>query len=131
MGVRTSHIAIGLLATCSVAFAEVSSFESGVLPILKSNCVSCHGDKVRIKDLNLGAYDLLMKGSESGPVVVPGKPDESLLMQMVSGASPRMPMQAAPLSAAELAALRNWIAAGAVWQCAGDFAHSLDLWFFL
>ena len=69
MATRAPHFAIGLLAACSVTLAEVPPFESSVLPILRSNCLPCHSDKVRMKDLNLGAYEPVMKGSESGPVV--------------------------------------------------------------
>jgi Protein of unknown function (DUF1553)/Protein of unknown function (DUF1549)/Planctomycete cytochrome C len=117
MGVRTSHIAIGLLAACAVSRAEVPPFESNILPILKSNCVSCHGDKVRIKDLNLGAYDLVMKGSESGPVVVPGKPEESRLYQLIQDG--KMPVGKPRLSEKDTAAIRTWIESGAPSSTAG------------
>ncbi len=64
-----------------------------------------------MKDLNLGAYEPLMKGSESGPVVVPGKPDESRLYRLVQEG--KMPMGKARLSEKELAAIRAWIEGGA------------------
>ena len=49
------------------------------------------------------------KGGDSGPAVVPGKPDESLLLEMISGDPPAMPQKDEPLSQAEVASIRNWI----------------------
>src|SRR5438093_452551 len=58
-------------------------FEADIQPVLTANCISCHGSKISLKDLNLSTPAGLLKGSESGPVVVPGKPDESRLYQYV------------------------------------------------
>ena len=64
-------------------------FETDVSPIFKSNCSSCHGGSVKLKELDLSTETSAVKGSESGPVIVPGKPDESLLYQKVrSGSMP-------------------------------------------
>ena len=46
---------------------------------------------------------------------MPGKPDESLLLDYISGDKPEMPKDDKPLSAAEVAAIREWIASGAAW----------------
>ena len=54
-------------------------FETDVLPILKANCVQCHGTETRMKEMNLSTLEGVMKGSESGPVVILGKPDETTL----------------------------------------------------
>ena len=56
-----------------------------------------------------------LAGGESGAAIVPGKPDESLLIEYVSGSEPQMPKDAQALSADEVAALRRWVAAGASW----------------
>jgi len=88
-------------------------FETDVLPVLKANtCLGCHGPSLKIKDLNLSTFEGVRKGSESGAVVVPGKPDESRLFQMVhEGKMP--PGGKIRLSDADLAAIRNWIESGA------------------
>jgi hypothetical protein len=91
--------------------ADAPQFDSGLLPVLEKNCVQCHGGKVRLKDLNLSSYESVMKGSESGPVVVPGKPDESRLYRAVHEG--KMPLGKARLSDADVAAIRAWIEAGA------------------
>ena len=53
------------------------SFETDVQPVLMAKCTVCHGADTRVKEMNLSTLDGVMKGSESGPVVIPGKPDES------------------------------------------------------
>jgi len=86
-------------------------FESDVLPILKANCVQCHGSETRIKEMNLGTLEGVLKGSESGPVVTPGKPEESRLYKMVhEGLMP--PGGKARLSDEQVATIRAWIEAG-------------------
>src|SRR5262249_23538058 len=86
-------------------------FEAGIQPILQNNCVPCHGDKVRMKDLNVGSYEALMKGSESGSVIVPGKPDESRLYQLIQEG--KMPMGKPRLPEKDIAVIRSWIEDGA------------------
>ncbi len=97
--------------------AAVSSqppvFEKDVLPIWKANtCLVCHSPSLKTKDLDLSTYEGLQKGSESGPVVVPGKPDESRLYHVVhDGLMP--PGGKIHLSATELGVIRSWIEGGA------------------
>ena len=88
---------------------------NAIAPIFESRCVRCHeGDKPK-GGLSLVSARQLQKGGESGPVVVPGKPDESSLLDYVSGDKPEMPKDGKPLSADEVAAIRQWIQDGAVW----------------
>jgi len=87
------------------------AFETGVLPILKANCVQCHGPETQTKSMNLSTYAGAMKGSESGAVVVPGQPEASLLYQKVSQGL--MPKGGKPLSADQVTVIRQWIEAGA------------------
>ncbi|MCI0626386.1 MAG: PSD1 and planctomycete cytochrome C domain-containing protein [Acidobacteria bacterium] len=90
-----------------VPAAKLPQFDSGVLPILKANCVQCHGDKVRMKELDLSSLPALLNGSESGPVVVSGKPDESRLYKLVNEGT--MPMGKPRLSDQNVATIRSWI----------------------
>ncbi len=84
-----------------------------MLPVLKANtCLGCHGSALKIKDLNLSTFEGVRKGSESGAVIVPGKPDESRLFQMVhDGKMP--PGGKTRVSDADLAVIRTWIESGA------------------
>lgn len=80
--------------------------------LLQRRCVRCHGEKPRKASLNLTTRAAMLKGGESGPAVVPGKPDDSLLYEKVKeGSMP--PAQKDHLSADEVETLRRWIEAGA------------------
>ncbi len=95
------------------AHADEVSFAKDVWPIFRQHCWSCHsGDKPQ-GALRLDAESHLRKGGENGPIVVPGKPDESSLIEQVSGDKPAMPPKQPPLGEAKVAILRRWIAAGA------------------
>src|SRR5262245_25478722 len=63
--------------------ARVPVFEEDVLPILKAKCLRCHGDKARKADLDLSTAAGALKGGESGPAVVAGKPQKSPLYEKV------------------------------------------------
>ncbi len=55
-------------------------FEKEIRPVLADNCYSCHGPKKQKASLRLDSRAAVLKGGESGPAVVPGKPDESRLV---------------------------------------------------
>jgi hypothetical protein len=74
--------------------------------------VRCHGAKARKADLDLSTLAALRRGGESGPVVVPGKPDDSRLYQLVRAG--KMPRDGkGKLTAPEVELLRRWIGGGA------------------
>ncbi len=102
-----------LLAASGSAFADESpEFQKDIRPLLDAKCVRCHGDKVKKADLDLSTPAGVLKGGESGPAVVPGKPEKSLLYEQVhKGAMP--PAKKDALAAAEVETLRRWIADGA------------------
>lgn len=95
------------------ASSQQATFETDVLPVLKNRtCLGCHNASLKTKDLNLGSYEGVMHGSESGAVVVPGQPDESRLYHMVKdGLMP--PGGKIHLSDDELSIIRKWIEGGA------------------
>jgi len=84
-------------------------FEAEVAPILEAHCLACHGGDTRKGGVAF-TDDELPEG-----LVAQGRPGESLLLELVSGPSPEMPMKAPPLSEDEVATLRRWIEAGAPW----------------
>jgi mono/diheme cytochrome c family protein len=95
-----------------LAGQEDPRFETDVQPILQASCARCHRPKPRKAGLDLTSRDGAFRGSASGPVVVPGKPGESRLFQVVhEGKMP--PDNKGRLSAAEVALIRRWIEAGA------------------
>src|SRR4051812_2289257 len=67
--------------------ASAPSFAADIRPLLEAKCLRCHGEKVRRADLDLRSVAAILKGGESGPAGIPGKPDESPLYEKVhSGA---------------------------------------------
>ena len=93
--------------------AQPVSFEHSIQPILAERCQACHSDRNASGRLSLTSVPALLRGGQSGAAVIAGKPDESLLLQTVSGDKPRMPKVGAPLSPDQIALLRRWIAEGA------------------
>ncbi len=75
-------------------------------PIFEQKCGQCHGD-AGMKGLRLIDYAGIMAGSEDGPVVIPGNPDESLIVIVQSGE------HFGHLDQAQLELVKQWIAAGA------------------
>jgi mono/diheme cytochrome c family protein len=90
----------------------VPQFQDDIRPILQAKCVRCHGEKRRSADLDLTTPAGILKGGESGPAVVPGKPDKSPLYEKVhAGAMP--PGKKDRVSEAEVDRFHRWIAGGA------------------
>lgn len=88
------------------------TFERDVRPVFVEHCAKCHGTKTRKADLNLNAFADVRRGGESGPVIVAGQPQESLLLEMIdSGAMP--PEEEPPLSVEQVDLIRRWIESGA------------------
>src|SRR5204863_5275671 len=87
-------------------------FNTNLRPIFANRCASCHGATVQRGGLRLDDRDAALKGSVSGPVIVPGHSETSKLYQMV--ASKKMPLDD-ELSVLELEALKDWIDGGAPW----------------
>jgi hypothetical protein len=94
---------------------EQVSYSNDVQPIFNNNCAGsqCHIGGTA-SGLSLVSYSTLMQGGLSGPVVIPGEPDSSKIVQRLEGTiQPQMPFQRAPLSQAEIQLIRDWIAQGA------------------
>ncbi|GIW88148.1 MAG: cytochrome c [Isosphaeraceae bacterium] len=90
-------------------------FEAKVRPLLIDRCQKCHGAEQAKSGLRLDSRAGMEAGGESGPAVVPGKPQESLLIEAVrQTGSLRMPPKER-LSEAEIEVLERWVEQGAVW----------------
>ena len=102
-----------LLPLSAAAQSEPVSFHAQVLPILERRCQVCHrgtGGKASLSHLS---RETLLQGGRSGPAIVPGEPQNSLLIARVSGDSPAMPQVGEPLTPAEVQLVTRWIAEGA------------------
>jgi len=90
--------------------------EKDVLPIIK-RCFQCHGDALKMGDLDLHTRAGMLKGGATGPAIVVGNAASSLIIKRVTGAvQPKMPMAPVPaLNEQEIATLKEWIDQGAKW----------------
>lgn len=99
--------------------SEPAFFEQHIRPLLRDRCVACHGARKQKAELRLDAKTFAVNGGDSGAAFVAGKSEESLLWMRVSSPNndERMPPKESgkPLSPEQLAALKAWIDAGAVW----------------
>ncbi|MFN8855892.1 MAG: c-type cytochrome domain-containing protein [Planctomycetaceae bacterium] len=89
------------------------SYYRQVRPILQRACTGCHQPAKAGGKLLLTGYEVSLKGGEQGALWTAGKPDESLLIDVVTGEPPSMPQNAPPLTPEQVALLKRWIAEGA------------------
>jgi mono/diheme cytochrome c family protein len=95
----------------------VEFFEKSVRPVLVEKCVSCHGPKSKRGGLRLDSRKAMLEGGDTGPAIVAGQPDKSLLIQAVrrEGELKMPPKGKDPLTRAEIDALAAWVKMGAPW----------------
>lgn len=107
--------------------AESIQFSRDIAPLLVKNCFDCHGPgRQDGGQLSLETFAGVLRGGQSGPVIMPGKPVESLLIKKLRGtAGARMPLRRDPLPEADIASIEKWIAEGAKFD-AGEANQSLD-----
>ncbi|MBI3856574.1 MAG: DUF1549 domain-containing protein, partial [Planctomycetes bacterium] len=95
---------------------DLEFFESRIRPVLAQECYACHAGATKKKGcLALDDRAGLLKGGDSGPAIVPGKPAESLLLRAVrhEESGLKMPRNGAKLDAGTIRDLETWIARGA------------------
>ncbi len=97
--------------------AAVEFFEKNVRPVLVGNCYTCHSADTNSKGgLRVDDRNGLLNGGNSGPAVVPGKPEESLLIRAVLHTDEEVKMPPKKkLAADQIAHLTQWIKDGAAW----------------
>src|SRR5258706_4394293 len=99
MIVRTSRFALLLLTTALWAGDPGPElFNKHVRPLLEKSCLPCHGGLFKKSGLDLSTRDSLLRGGDSGPVVVEGSAAQSLLLKLISHPQePAMPFKSPKL----------------------------------
>src|SRR5439155_1653910 len=120
----------GLFACSDASAAEVDvsklpppasrnvDFVKDIQPILARSCYECHGEQKQEALLRWDAKEIALKGSEHGPVIVPGKSAQSVMIHLVTGLKGEdklMPQKGERLTAEQIGLLRAWIDQGADW----------------
>lgn len=94
-----------------------SFYTEHIHPVLDANCVACHGETKVKGGLRLDTYALLMKGGSDGPVVIPGQPEKSVLLERVMlplDHKKFMPSEGKPpLKPEEITWIKAWVLQGA------------------
>ena len=123
-----ARVLAAALLTLGTARADSIDFRRQILPILSDACFRCHGPDAaaRKAKLRLDQREGIFRTREDITVVVPGKPEQSEMIQRIT--SPHedevMPPPEAnrPLKPAEIDLLRRWVASGAPWGTHWAFA---------
>jgi mono/diheme cytochrome c family protein len=107
------------------------SFEKDIAPLLAARCLQCHGAEKQAGNLDLRSRAAMLTGGDSGPALVAGVADKSLLYDMVRRGEMPPKKKGERLTAEQLALLRSWIDAGAVGPAAtavvaGDLVTDKD-----
>jgi hypothetical protein len=90
-------------------------FEKQVRPVLAQSCHKCHGEFKQEGGLRLDSRAAAIQGGDSGAVIVPGKPDESALVEAIRYAGDLKMPPKAKLADEQIAALTEWVQRGAPW----------------
>jgi hypothetical protein len=99
--------------------AQREFFEERIRPVLSGVCAKCHGAETQKNGLRLDSRRALLEGGDGGAVIVPGEPDESLLIAAISGSADVIQMPPnSRLSDDDIAALTKWVKNGAPWPSA-------------
>jgi hypothetical protein len=97
METRISFIVVaGILAVLATSCTRDVSFKADVYPVLSRNCLTCHkpgGEGYAASGLSMESYEMLMKGTKFGPVIVPGSSlNSSLILLIEHKADPSISM---------------------------------------
>lgn len=106
-------------------------FESKVRPLLIQKCLPCHNEQKVSGGLRLDLRELMLKGGESGPAVVPGQAAQSLLLKAIRRSpdvSAMPPDEDKAVRPDEIQAIEAWIADGSVWPAADSVLKTAKLW---
>lgn len=116
---------VGLASPLSAAETptpeQLRFFETNIRPLLATHCYKCHGAEKQESNLRLDTYAGIAKGGAAGPAMMPGKPEQSLLITAIGyqDADLKMPPEK-KLVDKQIADLREWIRLGAPHPDAGS-----------
>ncbi|MFO1007222.1 MAG: PSD1 and planctomycete cytochrome C domain-containing protein [Planctomycetaceae bacterium] len=98
----------------SASQESIRHFETTVRPLLIEHCHKCHSDTKQWANLRLDSREAMLKGGDNGPVIVPGNPDESMLIRAVKHIDENLKMpEDGKLTDAQIDALVKWVEQGA------------------
>ncbi|MEO1530116.1 MAG: DUF1549 domain-containing protein, partial [Planctomycetota bacterium] len=114
LSIGSLSLVCGSVSSAEPSDAHARFFETNIRPLLVEHCFECHSGKSQKGGLRLDSLGGLLRGGDSDPAIVPGVPDESLLIQAVRYEGYEMPPNK-QLDDAEIASLERWVKLGAPW----------------
>jgi mono/diheme cytochrome c family protein len=120
----------GLLQVGLVAAAppEAEFFEKRVRPVLGEHCLACHGPKKQQAGLRLDSLQGLLKGADSGPVVIPGDAENSPLVHAIRQTGPLKMPPKGKLKPEAIEALTAWVKMGVPWPESPAARQEAEAW---
>jgi mono/diheme cytochrome c family protein len=107
---------IPLAPVSAITPQETEFFEKKVRPILVEQCYKCHGPEKQKGALRVDSRAAILKGTDEGPVIVAGKPEESeFIKSLRHTGNSKMPEKADKLSPEQIAAMAEWVKMGMPW----------------
>lgn len=103
------------LQSASLGADDTEFFEKKIRPVLIEHCFECHSGESKESGLQVDSLAALLTGGERGPAIVPGKPDESLLIQAVRHDDTLQMPATRKLPQSVIEDLSQWVREGAVW----------------
>ena len=112
-------VIISFLVSTNAIADDEEFFEARIRPVLHDRCIGCHGVDEQQGGLRLDSRNAILKGGESGPALVPGNPQESLLLKAIRYEEAELkmppPEAGARLTASTIEDFSTWVEAGAAW----------------
>jgi hypothetical protein len=90
-------------------------FDERVAPILEKRCLPCHNEELKNGNISFLDRESLLHGGAHGPAIVPGRPENSLLMIVLRHEGEIQMPPGPKLPSKEISVLREWIKRGAIW----------------
>jgi len=117
---RSHSLRLAALTGIVAGFGATAApdFQKDILPLLQQRCIECHGPDKQKGKLRLDSKEAALKGGKDGPAYKASDEAGSEMIKRVSlpaDNDDRMPPEGDPLTAAQIAVLKEWIAAGANW----------------
>ena len=119
-----------ILWLTAAAVAASGPLASDAVAVLEKRCLQCHSEKMSMAGFSVTSREALLKGGGRGPALVPGKPADSRLIQILAHSEKLAMPPTGKLDAAEIDLLTRWVAAGAEWPERKVAAKQTNWWAF-
>lgn len=94
---------------------DIRFFDERVAPILEKRCLGCHNEELKNGNISFLDRGSLLQGGTHGPAIVPGKPEQSLLIAALRHEGQLQMPPGPKLPSKEIGVLTKWIKRGAIW----------------